>query len=76
MRTGQKMPSIPQAFSSSQISPSSGTLPSGNTHRQNEAEQLQQLLEHYHWNITKVSQQLGVTRATVYRRMKALGLEK
>lgn len=39
-------------------------------------EELLRLLEHFHWNITQVSQYLGVTRATVYRKMKRYHLEK
>lgn len=37
--------------------------------------ELRRLLEQYHWNITRVSQALGVTRATVYRRMKHYGIQ-
>ncbi len=41
-----------------------------------EREELRQVLESCHWNITKVSQYYGITRATVYRRMEKLGLRK
>lgn len=37
--------------------------------------ELRRLLEAHHWNITRVSQALGVTRATVYRRMKRYGIQ-
>lgn len=46
------------------------------TSPQDPKEQLLTLLNHHHWNITAVSQTLGVTRATVYRRMKRYQLEK
>ena len=39
-----------------------------------EYRQLKEALEKYHWNITAVSAALGVTRATVYHRMKKYGL--
>lgn len=32
------------------------------------------LLEKHHWNKTKVAEELGVNRTTVWRRMKAMGL--
>ena len=37
-------------------------------------DELLQQLEQHHWNITRVSQALGVTRATVYRRMARYGI--
>lgn len=39
-----------------------------------EYRQLKEALEKHHWNITAVSSELGVTRATVYNRMKKFGL--
>lgn len=48
-------------------------LPKGSA---GDAEELIYLLEHFHWNITKVSQYLNVTRATVYRRMERFHIQK
>lgn len=39
------------------------------------AAELRRLLEQHHWNITRVSQAFGVTRATIYRRMKRYGIQ-
>ncbi len=33
------------------------------------------LLEKNHWNKTKVAKELGVNRTTIWRRLKALGIE-
>lgn len=38
-------------------------------------EQLNKLLEDYKWNITKMSAALGVSRTTIYRKMKKFGLQ-
>jgi DNA-binding NtrC family response regulator len=39
-----------------------------------ERHMLRQALEHHEWNTERAAQQLGVHRATLYRRMKRLGL--
>lgn len=62
---------VPRAFSAAAL-----PLPAGPARESQEAEALLRLLEHFHWNITQVSQYLGVTRATVYRRMKRFHLQK
>lgn len=50
--------------------------PSQSTDSSEEETCLRRLLEEAHWNITAVSERLGVTRATVYRRMRKYRLER
>lgn len=42
--------------------------------REIEAEVLEKALLHYRWRITDIAQALGVTRATIYKKMKEAGL--
>lgn len=62
---------VPQPFPVSRFS-----RPMGTPRAERELDELLQLLEQFHWNITQVSQYLGVTRATVYRRMDRYNLHK
>ena len=36
---------------------------------------LRELLRREHWNVSAVARELGVSRPTVYRRMRVLGIE-
>ena len=53
------------------FSAASGITPSATV---NSRDELLQLLNNCYWNISQVSRILGVTRATVYRRMKKYGI--
>jgi len=37
---------------------------------------MKKLLERYSWNQAKVSGKLGISRTTLWRKMKKLGIEK
>lgn len=41
----------------------------------NEDSNLVQLLEKYHWNKTRVAQELGIGRTTLWRKLKKMGIE-
>ena len=41
---------------------------------ESEADRIRTLLEKFHWNRSRVAQELGIGRTTLWRKMKALGL--
>lgn len=53
-----------------------GPVGPGRATGNNEGETLRALLARHHWNITAVAKSMGITRATVYRKIKLHQLEK